>query len=168
MDKSQFRHDKKWQPVGPPHAEGGIQYVLKAENQILHSISGRLPVPQILDQICIALDLQIGNMVSLISLLEEDASCLTEVARNASLFGLYSFASEAITTHNGGRLGLLEMYCCIPRNPSSREYRLIERAACLVGIALERDERTLQGANGREFDNFPTRRSLLNWLVSMN
>ncbi|HMI52222.1 MAG TPA: hypothetical protein VK525_11970 [Candidatus Saccharimonadales bacterium] len=168
MDKSQYRHGKKWQPVAPPHTEGGIQYLLKAENQILHSISGRAPVPQILDQICIALDLQIGNMVSLISLPKEDASCLTEMARNASLFGLYIFATEAITAHNGGPLGRLEMYCCIPRNPSSREYRLIERAACLVGIALERDEQALQETNGGKSDNFLTRRSLLNWLVSMN
>ena len=168
MDKSQFRHGKKWQPVASPHAEGGIQYLLKAENQILHSISGRAPVPQILDQICTALDLQFGNMVSLISLPEEDASCLVEMARNASLFGLYTFASEAITTHNGGLLGRLEMYCRIPRNPSSREYRLIERAACLVGIALERDEGAVQGASAGKFDNFLTRQSLLNWLVSMN
>ena len=168
MDKSQFRHGNKWQPVAPPHAEGGIQFLLKAESQILHSISGRAPVPQILDQICTALDLQFGNMVSLISLPEEDASCLVEMARNASLFGLYTFASEAITTHNGGLLGRLEMYCRIPRNPSSREYRLIERAACLVGIALERDDQARRVPNGRKFDNSFTRGNLLHWPISMN
>ena len=168
MDKFHLRQDKKWQTGGPPHSEDRIQYLLKAEHQILHSISGRAPVPQILNQICIALDLQIGNMVSLISLSEEDASYITEMARNAFHFGLYIFASEAITTQGGNQLGSLEMYCCIPRNPSSLESQLIERAACLVGITLERDDQARRVPNGRKFDNSFTRGNLLHWPISMN
>jgi hypothetical protein len=121
------------------HAGDEVQYLLRAEEQILHAISARAPVSEILNEICIALDRQIGNMVSLISLPEDDATTVVEVARNAALFGLYAFCSEGIVAENDEVLGSLEMYCTVPRRPSANEVALIERAKCLVAIAIKRD-----------------------------
>ena len=45
-----------------------IQYLLSAEEQLLQAISARAPLPELLDKICSALDCQIGNVVSMISL----------------------------------------------------------------------------------------------------
>lgn len=151
----------------PRHSEGRIQYLLKAEEQILRSISARAPVPQILNGICCALDCQIGNMVSLISLPENDATSAAEIARNAALFGLYIFFSAGIVAESGEELGSLEMYCCVPRNPSLREFQLIERAACLAAIAIERDIEADHRANVGIQENPPVRGNGRKWPVSL-
>jgi len=63
-----------------------IQYLLKTEEQLLQQIANRAPVPGVLNGICIALDCQIGNVVSLISLPAEGESELGSIATNAALF----------------------------------------------------------------------------------
>src|ERR1700675_2899874 len=87
-----------------------IQYLLSAEEQLLHSISTRAPLPGVLNGICSALDCQIGNVVSLISLPENDASEIPAVAMNAALFGLYIFYSEGVFSEEDEQVGSLEMY----------------------------------------------------------
>jgi|SRR5579859_94396 len=121
------------------HFEDRIVYLLQGEKQILQSISSRLPLATVLNEICSALDRQIGGVVSLIVLPEDYAESRVEIARNAALFGLYVFFTANILAESGKELGSVEMYCCMPRYPSAHELQLIERAACLATIAMERD-----------------------------
>lgn len=114
-----------------------LQYLLRAEEQILHAISARAPLPGILNAICCALDCQIGNMVSLISLPSDRRINIGEIASNAELFGLHIFFSAGIIAENGEELGLLEMFCCVRRKPSLDEHQLIERGVCLATIAIK-------------------------------
>ncbi|MGC0771865.1 MAG: hypothetical protein WB543_02950 [Candidatus Acidiferrum sp.] len=169
MDENNSRHFG-WRliPVPPRAAEGRIQYLLTAEVQILQSISARAPLPQILNEICTALDCQIGNMVSFISLPQDKSASVAEIARNAALFGLYIFFSTGVFAGSGEELGSLEMYCCTPRDPSCFEVQLVERAACLAAIAMECGSNAGHHANRRLPENGPTSRSVLRLPVSMN
>ena len=123
---------------------GEIQYVLREEEQILQSISGGAPLPKILHKICDALDLEIGKMISLVSLPNDDATSLATIARSAGVFGLHKFCSAPVAGGNDELLGSLEMYSCHPRRPFLPEVRLIERATCLAAVAIKRhnDSRT--------------------------
>jgi hypothetical protein len=121
------------------HPDEEIQYLLGAEEQILQSISMRAPLREVLAGICTALDCQIGNVVSFISLSGDDAGELAMIARNARLFGLFAFCSETVIAENDELLGSLEMYGCIARSPSVGESQLIERATCLAAIAIQRE-----------------------------
>jgi len=150
MDESEFRSLAKWQISVPPHySENRIQHLLKTEEQILQSISARAPISKILNDICNALDCEIGNMVSLISMPNDDASSAVEGSRSAALFGLYGFFSVAIWAETGELLGSLEMYCCVSRNPTPREFQLIERAVCLTAQAIKRFREAIEGGNRR-------------------
>ncbi len=150
MDEPEFRSLAKWQISVPPrYSENRIQYLLKTEEQILQSISARAPISKILNDICNALDCEIGNMVSLISMPNDDASSAVEGSRSAALFGLYSFFSVVIWAGTGELLGSLEMYCCVSRNPTPREFQLIERAVCLTAAAIKRHGETIDGGNCR-------------------
>jgi hypothetical protein len=150
MDDSEFRSLAKWQILVPPrYSENRVQYFLTKEEQILQSISARAPISRILNDICNALDCQIGNMVSLISMPDENASSAAEVSRSAALFGLHIFFSAVIWAESGELLGSLEMYGCVSRNPSPREFQLIERAVCLASAAIKRHRETGDGGNGR-------------------
>jgi hypothetical protein len=145
-----------------------IQYLLSAEEQLLQSISARAPLPEVLNGICSALDGQIGNVVSLISLPGEDASDLAAIAMNAALFGLHTFWSEGLVAENGELLGSLEMYCCVPRSPALEEFQLIERAKCLAAIAIKlANEAAHQGNYGMRGDR-PMRRRVHQWPIPMN
>jgi hypothetical protein len=143
-----------------------IEYLLSAEDQLLQSFSDRAPLPEVLNRICSALDSQIGNVVSLISLLGDDASKLATIAMNAALFGLYPFYSERVVDENDELLGSLEMYCCVPQRPSASEFQLIERAKCLASIAIKLDnEAACQGYCGLQV-NRPMRGRVLAWPAS--
>jgi hypothetical protein len=150
------------------HSEGRVQYLLTAEEQILRSIAFRAPVSEILNEICAALNCQIGNMVSLISLPEDDIASTAEIARNAPLFGLHIFFSAGIFGECGEELGSLEMYSCDPRNPSSHELQWIERAVCLATIAMETETKAGHQANHRVSKKGPMTGSALRWPVSIN
>jgi len=151
MDESEFRSLAKWQVSVPSrYFENRIQYLLKTEEQILQSISARTPISKVLNDICNALDCEIGNMVSLISMQDDNAISGAEVLHSAVLFGLYRFfAAVIIAENNGEELGSLEMYCCVLRKPSPREFQLIERAVCLAAIAIKRYRRAGDGGNCR-------------------
>lgn len=169
MDDNRSHARGRWLlPASLRHSEGRIQYLLNAERKIVQSISARRPLPEILNEICTALDCQIGNMVSLVSLPEDEATSVAEIARNAELFGLYIFFSVGIFAESGKELGSLEMYSCTPRNPSRGEVQLIERAACLGAIAIERDVKAVHRANGVIPVKGTARGNVLGWPVSMN
>ena len=115
-----------------------IQYLLGAEEQLLQSISGRAPLPEILHKICDALDSEIGNMISAFSLPNDDASGVAAIARSATLFGLHKFCSADVVGGNGELLGSPEMYCSAPRRPFLSDVPLIERATYLAAVAIKR------------------------------
>jgi len=88
MNKSHSRSLDSWHTPAPScHSEGRIQYLLRAEEQILQSISARVPIQEILDEICRALDCQIGNMVSIISLPEDNVGEFAAIVVKAALCG---------------------------------------------------------------------------------
>ena len=119
MDKSDFAaSDGSVQNGMHRHYADSVQYLLKTEQQILRLISARAPVAKILDEICHALDCQIGNILSVVSLPDADSLGAAEIAQNAALFGLYAFFSAGIAADSGQRLGTLDMYSCLPRRPS--------------------------------------------------
>jgi len=150
MDESKFRSLAKWQISVPPcYSADSIQYLLKGEEQIFQSISARAPISKILDDICNALDCQIGNTVSLISVPGNNVMSAAEVSSSAALFGLHIFLSVAIGAESVEELGSLEMYCCVLRNPSPGELQLIERAVCLAAVAIKRFLETDDGNNCR-------------------
>lgn len=169
MDEDRSRpRERRLIPVPCHDSEGRIQYLLNAEERILQSISARTPVSAILNEICTALDCQMGNMVSLISLRKDETTSVAEIARNAELFGLYIFLSVGIFAESGEELGSLEMYCCNPRNPSRGEIQLIERAACLAAIAIERDPETVRRDKGDTPIKRPSSENELALPVSIN
>ena len=139
MNKSSYGSNDGPQEGGAHrHSGDGAQYLLKSERQILQLISARAPIAKILNEICYALDCQIGNMVSVVSLPDGDCQETSEIAENAALFGLHIFFTTDIATESGERLGSLEMYSVVSRKPSPRELPLIARAVCLAAIAVQR------------------------------
>jgi len=169
MNKSDSRAGGRLQKRMPPcDSEGKIQYLLSSEEQLLQSISSGERLPGVLNGICSALDCQIGNVVSLISLPGDDPSALAAVAMNAALFGLYTFCSEGIVAENDELLGSLETYCSFPRSPSASESQWIERAKCLAAIAIKLDHEAIHPGNRGPRANRPVRGRVLDWPVSMN
>ena len=128
--------DRLQSQVPPIRCHDTIHYLLDAEEQILRSISWQLPLEKILNEICNALDCQLGNMVSLVSLPEDNGISAAEI--DVALLGLHVFFSVGITAENGSLLGSLEVFCCVARRPSDRELQVIARAACLAAIAVSR------------------------------
>jgi hypothetical protein len=169
MQKSDFRSGERWQRHEPlRQSEGQIEYLLKAEAKILQSISARAPLPKVLNEICTALDCQIGNMVSLISLSADDVTSALDIAQNAALFGLHIFFSSRIVAQSGEAVGSLEMYSCVSRSPSDQECELIERAVCLAVIAIECDVKDARNKNSVVVEDWPVQGNVLKWPISLN
>ena len=145
-----------------------IQYLMRAEEQLLQSIPARTPLLEVLDRICSTINSQIGNMVSLISLPGDDVTDHAAIARIAALFGLHAFCSAGVVAENGELLGSLEMYSCVQRRPSAREFQLIKRATCLAAIAIKRHNEAGHNVYCRIQGNQPRRRGVLEWPVSVN
>jgi hypothetical protein len=148
--------------------DGKIQYLLRAEEQLLQSISSHASLPKVLNEICSALDFQIGNVVSLITLPGDDPSDLAAIAMNAAHFGLHTFCSEGVAAENDELLGFLEMYCSVPRNPTAEEVQLIERAKCLAAIAIKRYNEAIHQDSGGGRGNQGARKRLIEWPGSGN
>src|ERR1700738_2934468 len=139
MADRNFSSRDRSQEHGPQRNSGrDILYLLRAEEQLLQVISARAPLPDVLRLICDALDSDIGNMMSLIALPNDDAAGLEAIAKSASLFGLHKFCSAGVVGGDDGLLGSLEMYCSVPRRPFLNELQLIERATCLAAVAIKR------------------------------
>jgi hypothetical protein len=137
MNKSGYGSNDGSQEGGAHHHFGdSAQFLLKTERQILLLISARAPIAKILNEICYALDCQIGNMVSVVSLPDDDSIGAAEIAENAAFFGLHVFFSAGIAADSGEQLGTLEMYSIVSRKPSPGELQLVARAVCLAAIAV--------------------------------
>ncbi len=145
-----------------------IRYSLPADEQLLQSSPACTPLLEVLDRICSAINSQIGNMVSLISLPGDDVTDHAAIARIAALFGLHAFCSAGVVAENGELLGSLEMYSCVQRRPSAREFQLIKRATCLAAIAIRHHNAANHHSYGCILGNWPVRGRVLEWPLSMN
>jgi hypothetical protein len=87
---------------------------------------------------------------------------------NTAHFGLHTFCSEGITTENDELLGFLEMYCRVPRDSTTEEIQLIERAKCLAAIAIEHHNETSHRDNGGGRRNQGVRKRMVEWPASQN
>jgi hypothetical protein len=169
VDKYDFGSRERPRKTDEPFAgEDKTQYLLGAEEQLLQSISSHVPLPQVLNAICSALDCQIGNVVSLISLPGDDASDLVAIALHAAQFGLHIFYSESIVAGAGEPLGALEMYSSVPRGPSAGECRLIERARSLAALAIQVDRGAEHQSKPRAAGERPSRGDVLENPISVN
>jgi hypothetical protein len=148
MHKSHFRMRERSQNRKVHHnLDNKFQCLLRTERQPLQAISTPASLAGVLNGICNALDCQIGNVVSFISLPWNDAKGLAAIAVKAEVFGLYTFCSEGVVAENDELLGSLEMYCSVPRSPSATEFQRIERAAYLAAIAIQCDNEAAPEAN---------------------
>jgi hypothetical protein len=164
MDESHSRPNKKWQIPAPLcQPESQCQYALKAEEKILQAISARAPIPEILNEICAAIDCQIGNTVSVISLFQDGTTIAAEIARKPALFGMHVFSCANILNERGEELGSLEVYCCVPRDPSTSEVHLMERARYLAALSVGRDTKADYRANCCVSENGPVPERALEW-----
>jgi GAF domain-containing protein len=109
---------------------------LLGEKNILDLISMGAPLPEVLNNVCTAIDLQIGNVVSVVLLPEDTERDFKTIARGALQFGLRLYWSADIPFRDQGVLGSFEMYCCVPRTPTAFELKLIERATHLAALAI--------------------------------
>ena len=114
-----------------------VQTLLAAEGQLLEMISVGAPLPQVLDKVCTALDVQLGNVVSLVLLPDDGEHTLHTIAHSAVKFGLTAFNCAAVLSPSEVFLGTLETYCCFPRKPTLSERELIERAVRLAALAIQ-------------------------------
>ena len=111
---------------------------LLGERNILDLISMGAPLPEVLNNLCTAIDLQIGNIVSVMLLPNDTERDFKTIAKGALQFGLHLYWSADIPLRDGDVLGSFEMYCCIPRTPKAFELKLIQRATHLAALAIRR------------------------------
>jgi hypothetical protein len=114
---------------------GQKEPLLRGEEIVLAMISMGAPLPGVLNKLCEAIDLQIGNVVSVI--LPAENHDLHTITRNALQFGLHVFWSASIPLRNEDVLGSLQMYGCVSRSPTPFELRLIHRVTHLAGLAIK-------------------------------
>lgn len=117
---------------------GKKETLLREENGILDLISMGAPLPGVLNRLCGAVDLQIGNLVSVIALADDQPHDLPTITGRAARFGLHVFWSASIPLRDEAPLGWLEMYSCVSRDPVLLELQLIERVTHLAALAIQR------------------------------
>ena len=114
-----------------------LQTLLAAEGQLLDLISEGAPLEHVLNRVCTALDMQIGNIVSLVLFPDDEEHTSHTIARSAATLNLTVFSCTAILSPSEKFLGTLEIYCCFPRMPTLGERGLIDRAAQLASLAIQ-------------------------------
>jgi hypothetical protein len=111
---------------------------LLGERNILDLISAGAPLAEILNNLCTAIDLQLGNVVSVMLLPDDTERDFKTIAHGALQFGLHLYWSADIASGDEVVLGSFEMYCCVPRTPTAFELRLIQRATHMAALAIRR------------------------------
>jgi GAF domain-containing protein len=124
-----------------PQESDAVPTVLIGEGRLLEMISIDVPLSEVLNRICAALDVQVGNVVSVILTSEDDEHSLHELAEQAVQLGLYVFSCCAILSKDEQLLGTLETYSCLTRRPAVSQTKLIQRASQLAALAIERHDR---------------------------
>jgi|HubBroStandDraft_4_1064222.scaffolds.fasta_scaffold05671_5 hypothetical protein len=139
--RREHEHRTKWASRRSPLTGRGTSKKrtdLLGEKNIMDLISMGAPLPEVLNNVCTAIDLQIGNIVSVV-LLPDDPECdFKTIARGALQFGLCLYWSADIPFQDDRVLGSFEMYCCVPRTPTASELKLIQRATYLAALAIRR------------------------------
>ncbi|MGA7853481.1 MAG: GAF domain-containing protein [Candidatus Acidiferrales bacterium] len=137
-----------------PHGTGNRHGQFEGERQILELISLGAPLAGILNRLCIVIDVQIGDVISLVSLADAEENHFCSITQRAVEVGLDVFSSTGILSVDQTLLGTLEIYACDPRRPTQGEHELIERVSHLAGIALQRhaDEQDFARASRRSGD----------------
>jgi hypothetical protein len=111
---------------------------LAQERQILEMIMRGAPLSGTLNKLCSLIDLEIGNSVSVVSVVDDGARHVSANAQSARQIGLILFSSTDIFSRSKTLLGILEIYGCDPRLLTANESQLIQRVARLAAIALQR------------------------------
>lgn len=122
------------------HSSDDTQSVLRQESRILELLLADEPLPVVLNNLCVAIDLQVGNVVTIIWLAGDPEGDLETVKRRAVQFGLHLFWSGNVALPGGKVLGYLEIYGCDPRTPTPSELQLIDRVAHLAALAIRREQ----------------------------
>jgi hypothetical protein len=125
---------------------------LAQERQIFEMIALGAPLPVILNKLCTMINLQVGNVISVVSLPDKRGSHFDPNPQTAIQIGLDVFSSTGIFSRSKTLLGILEIYTCDSRPPAPNENQLIERVARLAAIALQRQkdlERERSSRNSR-------------------
>jgi hypothetical protein len=161
--RSSAREDK---PLIHPRDE--FRHLLRFEEEILQSISAGNPLADVLNQICSALDCQIGNVVSVIAPAGDHGCEFAAIAAKADLFGLSIFFSEKILAENNVLLGSLDMYCVGPLTPSQAHFQLIERAKCLAILTIKISASAQSWRTPRSVENPSNLGHLVEWPLSPN
>jgi GAF domain-containing protein len=120
-----------------PQESDTIPTVLVGESSLLELISTDAPLTEVLNKICAALDVQLGNVVSVVLYADEDEHFTHTIAKSAAQFGLFIFSRSAILSVSEDLLGTLEVYCCFQASPTPSESNLIEQAAHLAALAIQ-------------------------------
>ena len=119
------------------HESDNMQTLLAQEGHLLELISSGAPLPQVLDKVCTALDVQVGNVVSLVLFPDDEEHTAHTIADTAAEFGLSVFSRTTILSPSEELFGTFEIYCCFPRTPTPSEDRLIQRATHLAALAIQ-------------------------------
>jgi hypothetical protein len=114
-----------------------IQTLMAGEGRVLEMISTGAPLSLVLDNIGTALDLEVGDVVSVILLTDDEEHFTHSIAQSAALFGLTVVSRTAILSVSGELLGMIEVYGCLSRGPTSSESKLIDRATQLAALAIQ-------------------------------
>ncbi len=150
------------------HPLDEVHHLLRFEKEILQSISAGNLLADVLNQICSALDCQIGNVVSVIAPAGDHACDFAAISAKAELFGLSVFCSEKILAENNALLGSLDMYCISPRTPSPAQFPLIERAKCLAVLAIKISAAAQTRLIPDSIGNSSSPGRLIEWPLSQN
>lgn len=114
-----------------------LQTLFMGEGQLLELIIEGAPLSQVMEKLCTALDVQVGNVVSWVLFPEDEEHSLHTIAQSAAKFGLFPFSCNAIVSPSEEFFGTLEIYSCFPRKPNRIEFKLIDRAAHLAALAIQ-------------------------------
>lgn len=123
-----------------PQESHTVPTALIGESQLHELISTDKPLAEVLNRICSALDVQIGNVISVALCRDKNRRSLNEFAEQAARCGLYLFSCCAILSTNQQLLGTLETYSCLLKNPTVDETRLIQRASQFAALAFQRHD----------------------------
>jgi hypothetical protein len=120
-----------------PQESETIQTLQFSEGHVLELISSGAALPHVLDKICAAFDVQMGNVVSVVLFLDDDEHFTHTIAQYGAECGLSVFSCTAILSQSDELLGTFEIYSCCRRSPTGNEIMLIERATSLAALAIQ-------------------------------
>lgn len=120
-----------------PQESETIQTLQFSEGHVLELISTGAALADVLETICTALDVQMGNVVSMVVFLDDDEHFTHTIAQHGAECGLSVFSCTAILSQSDELLGTFEIYSYLRRSPNGNETMLIERAISLAALAIQ-------------------------------